>query len=85
MNIKFDKDAAREKVIREYPNAPFLRLNKNERQQIEAANRRKEDIERRLKMKSYIVKLREVDKKSLRKIGKEVGLSYERVRQILKS
>lgn len=65
---------------KEHPNrfAPY------EIKKMQQAERVRKNREARLRQAARIVKLREVDKKTLRAIAEETGLTFQRVQQILK-
>lgn len=83
--MEIDKTKAREKFIKEYPNHCSLRLSKTDKIALERAKRAKKRKERKFKVMMMIEKMRMVDKKKLREIGEAVGLTRQRVEQILQN
>lgn len=75
------KDERRKKWIKEHPEA--VRLTRTEQLHAIAAERSKYEAVRKLWRAAYIDKLHRIDGKTLREIAEDVGISHERVRQIL--
>jgi len=73
----------REKFFKEHPQHSLLRLTKSDMKRVEEAKRSRENTLSRLERWALIDKLRNIDGATLDSIGKRVGVTRQRVDQIL--
>ena len=79
MTPSLTKEQRSERMWDEHP----IKLNRSERAALAASVREAQRKERRLRLLAYIDKARHVDAKKLREIADEIGVTFQRVQQLL--